>query len=137
MKGKTSLRIGLASLPLNDYHLTICSIKTSRHHYVDFFPRNRSPKSTTTFPRSKSSGTLSDCFPIPGLKGFSMSTSSGRSGYCNNRSCRHPNNEHSIRRCRAHGCRVDWKRCQVAGKCNGVHYRVCKSCSDHPGASPF
>lgn len=65
-----------------------------------------------------------------------MSTSSGAAGFCKNAECRHANNEHKIRVCRSYGCRVRWKRCQVAGKCNGVHYRICKKCVAHPAAEP-
>lgn len=59
---------------------------------------------------------------------ITMSTASGATDFCKNISCEHANNEHKIRACRAPGCRVKWKRCQVAGKCNGVHYRICKKC---------
>lgn len=76
------------------------------HSLPDPSPKVRSP----TVSRSK-------------FKSFSMSTSSGRPGYCSNRSCRHSNNEHTIRRCRPQGCRAEWKRCQITGKCNGVHWR--------------
>ena len=67
---------------------------------------------------------------------ITMSTASGATGCCKNTSCEHANNEHKIRACRAPGCRVKWKRCQVAGKCNGVHYRICKKYPDHPAAEP-
>jgi len=65
-----------------------------------------------------------------------MTTGSGDSGFCTNTHCEHANHEHKRRQCKSPGCKKMWKRCQVAGKCNGVHYRICAKCRDHPGAEP-
>ncbi|KAL2786383.1 hypothetical protein BJX66DRAFT_312897 [Aspergillus keveii] len=64
-----------------------------------------------------------------------MTTNSGAKGEC--QECNHWNNVHKSRVCRAPGCRVMWKRCQAPGGCTEEEfYKICKSCSDHPGAEP-
>jgi hypothetical protein len=65
-----------------------------------------------------------------------MTTSSGASGFCQNENCGHANNEHKIKSCNGAGCSIRWKRCQIAGKCNGVHYRICKKCPYHEDGEP-
>jgi len=60
------------------------------------------------------------------------STSSGRKGYCTETACLHPNNGHKYLGCNARRCKKQWKRCQ---ECRP--YRLCATCLDHPGASPY
>lgn len=62
---------------------------------------------------------------------LSMSTASGYPGSCDVKDCKHLNNEHKYEKCGNVNCNIKWKRCQVTGKCNGVHYRICKSCVGH------
>ena len=42
------------------------------------------------------------------------------------------NNQHAYTVCTARGCKKQWKRCQSCRP-----YRLCLSCADHPGASPY
>lgn len=61
---------------------------------------------------------------------------SSKSVTCQTPAIMHLNNEHKIRACKAPGCLRRWKRCQVTRGCNGVYYRICKKCPDHPAAVP-
>lgn len=74
----------------------------------------------------------SDYFSI---NASSISKRSDIPEFCGNRAHHHAYNEHTIRMCRATRCLVVWKRCQVAGRFNGVNWRVCKTCLHHPGPS--
>ncbi|KAF2006215.1 hypothetical protein P154DRAFT_255434 [Amniculicola lignicola CBS 123094] len=57
------------------------------------------------------------------------SSSSGRKGSCTG--CNHLNSEHTYEKCKAKGCRKQWKICQVNGQ-----WRLCAECTDHPGGGP-
>ena len=65
-----------------------------------------------------------------------MTASSGQTGTCRNKHCKHYNNEHNTLNCLAPGCKKTWKVCQTGDHGGDGGYAWCRTCEDHPAAAP-